>query len=87
MGFLAWIAKLALPTGKPGLFDLVLHVGRGLLLVFFDEDGGGEHVTLGSNVAGPTTGVTDEAWIPLASIAIRADETPARMVCGREPRL
>jgi len=81
MGFLAWIARLALPTGKPGLFDLVLHVGRGLLLVFLDEDGNGEHFALGSNVAGPTTGVTDEVWIPLASIVIRADEPPARMVC------
>ena len=32
-GFLAWVAELALPTGKPGLFDLVLHVGRGGLSV------------------------------------------------------
>jgi len=85
-GFLAWVAELALPTGKPGLFDLVLHVGRGLLLVFFDEDGDGEHVTLGSNVVGPTTGVPDEVWIHLASIVIRADKMPARMVCRRGAR-
>ncbi len=86
MGFLAWIARLALPTGKPGLFDLVLRVGRGLLLVLFDEDGNGEHVTLGSDVARPTTGVADEVRVPLASISIGVDETPTRMVCRRWAR-
>ena len=85
-GFLAWVAKLALPTGKPGLLDLVLRVGRGLLLLFFNEDGDGEHVTLGSGVAGPTTGVAGEVWVPLASISIGADKTPARMVCRRWAR-
>ena len=80
-GFLAWVAELALPTGKPGLFDLVLRVGGGLLLVFFNEDGDGKHVILGGNVAGPTTGVADEVWVPLASILIGADKMPARMVC------
>jgi len=41
---------------------------------------------LSGDVAGPTTGVADEVWVPLASISIRADETPARMVCRRGTR-
>ncbi len=85
-GFPARIAKLAFPTSKPGLLDLVLHVRRDLLLVFFDEDGDGEHVALGSNVAGPTTSITDEVWVPLAPISVRADKTPARVVRRRGPR-
>ncbi len=52
----------------------------------FDEDGNGEHVTLGSDVARPTTGVADEVRVPLASILIRANKTPARMVCRRWAR-
>jgi len=41
---------------------------------------------LGSDVAGPTTGVADEVRVPLLSISIGADEMPARMVCRRGAR-
>ena len=41
---------------------------------------------MGSDVAGPTTGVADEVQVPLASILIGADKTPARMVCRRGAR-
>ena len=40
----------------------------------------------GSDVARPTTGVADEVRVPLASILIRANKTPARMVCRRWAR-
>jgi hypothetical protein len=37
-------------------------------------------------VAGPTTSVTDEVWVPLAPILVGADKTPVRVVSRRGAR-